>query len=132
MAASSALAHFAIESVIRGHHVYKQIWSPFVREELPLVREHNNPLTTIVNKDGVVVDRVPRELSKLFWTFLVSGGLIVCEVTGSRKKGKGLKIPWTYKLSETEEIVGKLHVSHFTLKLIFVLATAPPNADITA
>ena len=90
------------------------------------MREHNNSLTTIVNKDGVVVDRVPRELSKLFWTFLVSGVLIVCEVTGSRKKWKGLKIPWTYKLSGTEEIVGKLHVSQtctISSLLFFVLAT---------
>ena len=41
---------------------------------------------TTVKKDGSVVGRVPRELSKLFWTFLSKGGQITSEVTGKRKR----------------------------------------------
>ncbi len=45
MADSSSQEDFgdlAIESVIRGHHIYKQVWTPFVGEELTLNQEYGN------------------------------------------------------------------------------------------
>ena len=33
---------FRIESTVRGHHVYKAAWSPYIGEELPVQREVNN------------------------------------------------------------------------------------------
>ncbi len=94
--ASSDHQVFTIDSVIRGLHVYKHVWTPVEGEELVLEQEHHNSYdryATTVLKDGVIVGRVPRELSRVFWNFLASGGLITCEVTGSRKKGKGLEVP---------------------------------------
>ena len=64
-----------------------------------------------VMKDGLVVGRVPRELSKLFWTFLASGGRITSEVKGRRKKGRGLEVPCTYKIHGSKELVDKLKYS---------------------
>ena len=64
--------HFILESVVRGHHVYKEVWTPLVGEELDLEREHGNSYdhcATTVKKGAVVVGRVPRELSKDFWCF---------------------------------------------------------------
>ena len=109
--ASSGPVDFTVESVVRGHHIYKQVWTPVVGEELTLAREYHNLYdcyATTVNKDAAIVGRVPRELSKLFWNFLASGGLITCEVTGRRRKGKGLEVPCTYKLQGDEKLVSKL------------------------
>ena len=77
MASSDPEEVFAIESVVRRHHVYKYVWTPFEGEKLVLEWEHHNSYdryATTVIKDDVIVGRVPRELSRLFWNFLASGG----------------------------------------------------------
>ena len=56
MASSDPKEVFTIESVIRGHHVYKYVWTV-------LEREHHNShdcYATTVMKDDVIVGRVPR------------------------------------------------------------------------
>lgn len=111
--ASSVLDHqvFTVDSVIRGHHVYKHVWTPVEGEELVLEQKLHNSYdnyAVTVLKGGMIVGRVPRELSQLFWNFLANGGLISCEVTGKRKKGKGLEVPCTYRFQGKEELVGKL------------------------
>ena len=58
-----------------------------------------------MKKNGVVVGRVPRELSKIFWRFLSNGGQITSVVTGGRKRGKGLEVPCTYKIEGKVELV---------------------------
>ena len=44
MASQSAAADdvYVLESVVRGHHVYKCIWTPHVGEQLRLKHEENN------------------------------------------------------------------------------------------
>ena len=79
-----------VDSVIRGHHIYKAVWTPYIGEKLSLELEHGTShdfYATTVKKDGLVVGRVPRQLSKLFWTFLSNGGQISSEVTGRREVG---------------------------------------------
>ena len=42
-ASTSATAlSFSIHSVVRGHHVYKKVWTPYVGEMLALQREIGN------------------------------------------------------------------------------------------
>ena len=55
----------------------------------------------LLKKDGLVIGRVPRELSKLFWTFLSKGGQINGVVTG---RGRGLEVPCTYKIQGKKEL----------------------------
>ena len=31
-----------LDSVVRGHHVYKRLWTPFIGEQLDVVREDEN------------------------------------------------------------------------------------------
>ena len=33
------LSSFSIESMVRGHHIYKERWSPYINEELYCQRE---------------------------------------------------------------------------------------------
>ena len=63
-----------LESVIRGHHIYKQIWQSLVREILTLERDPeagNNydkfPVSLL--KNATVIGHVPREYSWDFGTF---------------------------------------------------------------
>ena len=49
------MANFAVDSMIRGHHVYKEIWDPVNGEELPCEREIGNssdPLAVAVIEAG--------------------------------------------------------------------------------
>ena len=72
------------ESVIHGHHIYKQIWWPLVGEIVTLEREEGNnhdKFAVSLLKDATVVGHVPQEFSQVFWHFLRHGGTITCEVT---------------------------------------------------
>ena len=68
-----------------------------------LVRSHagnaHGKYAVGVMKGGIVVGHVPKEFSKIFWHFLTHGGTAICEVTGRRKKGKGLEVPCCYTFS---------------------------------
>ncbi len=49
---------FCLESVVRGHHVYKRVWTPVVGEQLPVGVEEDNgndPRAVAVRKSGIVV-----------------------------------------------------------------------------
>ena len=54
-------------SVIRGNHIYKSVWTPFIGEELVVEaeegNEHDKNVVTVM-KDGCVVGHVPRCISE--------------------------------------------------------------------
>ena len=57
------------ESVIRGHHIYKSMWSPIVCEIVSVDREHGNlhdRCAVYLLKGGSIVSHAPRELAKYF------------------------------------------------------------------
>ena len=90
-----------IQSTVRGHHIYKAIWTPVIGEELTVIPEEANdhdPHAIAVLKDEVIVGHVPRELSRILFFFLRRlRSSIVCEITGRRKHGLGLEVPCVYK-----------------------------------
>ena len=106
------MAHsFQKSSVIRGHHVYKRIWTPVIGEVLDAERERNNSSdkhAVAVTRNGSIVGHVPREMSRIAAYFLTRGGRITAEVTGPRKYGKGLEVPCMYTFSGKKKIVAKL------------------------
>lgn len=86
---------YALESVIRGHYVYKSIWHPILGEQLTLEREDGNGHdrhTIGVMKGGAIIGHVPQEHSHAYWYFISHGGTIWCEMTGRRKRGNGLEV----------------------------------------
>lgn len=93
---------FQFSSVIRGHHVYKFVWTPYVGETLPLSPDEGNEhdvYSVGVIKDASVVGHAPRELSRIFYFFLRHDGTINAEVTGHRMFGRGLEVPCCYTLT---------------------------------
>ena len=54
------------ESVVRGHHIYKRVWSPIIGEVLELLREeseHDRFAVCLLKPGAVTVGHVPRDLS---------------------------------------------------------------------
>ena len=107
---AAAESSFEFSSVIRGHHVSKQHWTPVVGDFLDVECEPSNPYDSYavsVSRDGTVVGHVPREVRRQFYTFLNNGGSVTCEVIGHRLYGKGLEVPCVYEFRGSREIVKK-------------------------
>ena len=90
------MASYLHNSVVRGHHIYKAIWSPELEERLDVSKDHGNPydrFAVSVIREGQIVGHTPREISRILWSFISKGGSVVCEVTGHRRHGHGLEDP---------------------------------------
>ena len=130
-----ALASYEFLLVVRGHHVYKDIWTPVIDEELTIKKEDLNEhdryalstardfsnetdagtevssevaATAGAASSGAFVGHVPREYSKLLWFFIHRGGSIVCKITGRRQKGNGLEVPCSYRCIGTKRLIRQL------------------------
>lgn len=83
----------SVDTVIRGYHVYKDIWTAAVREILVCRRETDNlhdRFALAVCRGGDIVGHVPKKISSICSVFLRSG-TINCEVTGSRQYSSDLE-----------------------------------------
>ena len=77
-----------IETCVRGHHVYKSIWSPTTGEELDCRRKPANtedPYAVTVVRRSTVVGQVPRKISAACSLFLRREGTIHCRITAGRR-----------------------------------------------
>lgn len=89
--------------MVRGYHVYQDIWDAIVHEELACARELDNlrdPFAVAVVKSRQTVGHVPKKISSVCSLFLQHGGSITCKVTGRRRRSEdltqgGLEIPCT-------------------------------------
>ena len=109
---------YEFSSIVRGHHVYKYVWTPSIGETLPLSADTGNELDACavgVFKESVLVGHAPREVSRIFYYFLQHGGSISAEITGYRKFGYGLEIPCCYKLTGKPKYVK--HAKKLLLKI---------------
>ena len=109
---------WSTSSVVRGHHDYKNIWTPSIGERLQLCRQDHEQLRPSCRerREGIVghvpremscrqdheqlrpscrerregiVGHVPREMSRTFWDFIMHGGSVGCEIMGRSTLGKG-------------------------------------------
>lgn len=99
---------FSFESVIRGHHIYKSIWTPVIGETLHLEKEEGNaedPYAVAVMRGTTIVGHAPREISRVFSYFMLHDGTISAEVTGHRRFGCGLEVPCRYKLQSKPKYI---------------------------
>ena len=70
---------YQVESVIRGHHIYKTVWTPFIGETLSLRIEDGNEqdsFAVAVIKNDDIVGHAPRQFSRVFYFFLSHDGTI--------------------------------------------------------
>ena len=102
-----------MDSVVRGHHVYKSIWTPFLGEVLRVEIEEGNEedryVVAILKDGGVIVGHAMPCPSQLLQNiFLRHGGSIECKITRHRKLGIGLEVQCTYTLSGKPKYIKRL------------------------
>ena len=74
---------------MRGHHVYKNVWTPSIGERSTTATDHERLRPSCRERREGIVGHVPREMSRTFWHFIMHGGSVGCEITGRRTLGKG-------------------------------------------
>ena len=102
--------------MIRGYPVYQAVWDAQIGEELSCVTECENvrdPFTVAVKKSNLTVGHIPKKISALCSLFLLRGGTITCQVTGSRRYSDdlvqgGLEIPCALKFKGDAKLVNKV------------------------
>ena len=70
---------FTFESAVRGHHVFKRIWTPVNGQLLQVRAETGNerdPYAVATVHDDTIVGHVPREISRTAFYFLQHGGRV--------------------------------------------------------
>ena len=71
------MASFEIEAMVRGHHIYKNVWSAVIDEEFPCKREDGNgfdPFAVAVCNGDIVIGHVPRKISSVCSLYIRRGG----------------------------------------------------------
>ena len=72
---------FSVEAMIRGYHVYKDIWNAVVNEELQCQREPFNSsdsFAVAVVRGGTIVGHVPRKISSVCSLFFLERMGLLC------------------------------------------------------
>ena len=82
----SLSSSFAINSIVHGYHVYKDIWTSVCGEELQCQCETGNVhdlYAVSVMRRGNIVGHVSRKISTVCNLFICKGGRIICVITGN-------------------------------------------------
>ena len=102
---------FNVNSMVRGYHVYQEVWEVLIGEVLSCVREAGNrhdPYAIAVKKDKLVIGHLPCKISCICSIFILRRGKIYCTATDSRRyladlvQG-GTEIPCTLTFKTTDK-----------------------------
>ena len=77
---------YSIDSVIRGYHIYNDIWPAPIGEILHCKRERfspSDPYAVAMLHGEVIVGHMPRIISAACSAFIRRGGIASCEVTST-------------------------------------------------
>ena len=78
-------ASFHLTSYIQGCHVYKDMWTPVIGEEVDSKLKSGNregPYMVAIKRDDCIVGHVPCNISYVSASFIRHGGSIVNSVSG--------------------------------------------------
>ncbi len=90
--------------VVRGYHVYKDVWDPYLEDDFTTKHQRHNPhdkyavaILPVDAKTKTIVGHLPKEISKECCLFILHGGTITGVVKGRRRKTLepcgGMEIP---------------------------------------
>ena len=104
---------YDLDSFVRGHHAYMDIWKPKVGDENVCLKSENenqnDKFAVAIVLEERIVGHVPKNLSKIFHQFTkILNCTIGCKVTGkrvNRRAGYGLEIPVQYRFIGAEKAV---------------------------
>ena len=128
------MALYEIESCMCGYHVYKDIWTAMIGEDLLCERKPFNDVdryAIAVLKDDTIVGHIPKNISRICSLFIARGGGIACTPIGGRDSadlsqgGLGLETPCKLVFAGKQREVEKLLVCKgIVAQLIFMVARA--------
>ena len=112
---------YVVDSCIRGHHIYKEVWSPFVDEELIWEGNNHDPYAVAAMKGELIVGHVSRKISATCSLLLRRNGLITARVTDSRQYSRdlpqgGLEVPCVLKFIGEAKYVENVKILYPTNK----------------
>ena len=122
----TCLSSFSMESMVRGQHIYKDRWCPYINKELTCHQErHNyhNPFAVSVQKSSIVVGHVPQQISAICYIFLGKhSSSISCKITGSRRFSHdlpqgGMEVPCMLTFQGQKNLVEKTRNTITKLKI---------------
>ena len=112
------MSTYTVETIVRGYHVYQNVWDAAVGQVLPCQRERGNvhepyAVAIVDRARGVIVGHVPRAVSSVRYLFLGNSGTILCQVTGTRHYSRdlpqsGLEIPCKLIFSGETRLIVKV------------------------
>ena len=101
---------FAFTSAVRGYHVYQDLFTPSIGENLAAKREFNNAMdkhAVKVARGDETVGQLPRKFSRIVWYFLARSGEISVEVIGRRGCGR-MEVPWQFEFNFSNKVKMKV------------------------
>ena len=106
---------FEFQEFITGHHVCKDVWTPFHGNKLSCESQPDNfydKYAAKVVKNTETAGHVPRAISPYITYILTSGRKVTVEVVGCRqnRRGKGLEVPGLYKVKGPYVAADKGHL----------------------
>ena len=79
---------YEINRCVRGHHIYKRVWTPVLGEELKCRIEEDNVEDRYgfaVLRESILVGHIPRKVSAACYLFIKRNDCISCVITGKRQ-----------------------------------------------
>ena len=84
---------FTTDSMVQGHHVYQEVWTPNTGEYLVRTREEENlqdHYVVTALKHDEIIGYLPKTISTISSLFITCGSSIQCEVTYHRRYSRDL------------------------------------------
>ena len=106
-----------VKSFVKGYHAYKDLWKPFINEELTTEMEPDNVVdkyAVCVKKKNVIVGYLPLgkdgRFAKMIFYFLRADRYTECKVIITGKEvnlsdGQGMQVPCLLKVSGTKNML---------------------------
>ena len=73
-----------VKSFVKGYHAYKDLWKPFINEDLATAMEPDNAVVVFVKKNNVIVGHLPLgkdgRFAKMLFYFLRADRYAECKV----------------------------------------------------
>ena len=140
---NKAANQLEVKEIVRGYHIYKDIWEATLRENLECQRESRNIhdiYAVAVLKSGLVVGHVPKRISSICSLFLHAGS-IHCIVSGAKRYSAnleqgGLEVPCILKFesdnlklqNKTKKlVVSALSISHWLNRTVLAYRALHPE-----
>lgn len=109
----------SFDSCVRGHHVYKNIWTPVIGQTLLAIPEFGNvhdpyAVAMVSSTDtDTVLGHLPRNISTLSHIFRLRNGSIIVQITGERRRSidlpqGGVEVPCLLLFSGVEKYLEKI------------------------